>query len=88
MTITNAKRFIRKAMVDQELRGQLNAACDEEKRMEVLESALLRFNYGEFENAYYNTLTECQTEEAAEHVKSIKLWWDFLQISDRVPQGT
>jgi hypothetical protein len=78
MTVQNARRFIRKASGDGELRGRLNGAADMADMQRILEDEGLGFSQDQFIEAYLNLLKECQTQEAADHLKELKSWWEFL----------
>lgn len=78
MTIANAQKFIRRGLEDIELRGRLNEAGNQTEIQDILEGEDLGFTPGEFDIAFYNTLKECQSQEAADDVKGFKLWWELL----------
>ena len=78
MTIAAAQKFIQQAVNDSGLIQRINAAPNEEGVREILAELGMEFNLEEFEMAYYNVLTWCQTHEQAEAVKEVKLWWDCL----------
>lgn len=78
MTLAAAQQFIQRAVNDRELVQRINKAADNESVRHVLSELGLDFNYVEFEQAYFNVLTWCQTYDQAEAVKEVKLWWDYL----------
>ncbi|MHC4553090.1 MAG: Nif11-like leader peptide family RiPP precursor [Planctomycetota bacterium] len=78
MTIAMAQQFIERVVNDKALADQINAAPDSEAIQTTLSDLGYCFNHEEFEKAYYNVLTNCQTYGQAEFIKGIKLWWDCL----------
>lgn len=78
MTMKAAIAFIKQARVDNELRKQLNIADNQAERENYLQDMGLVFNYAEFEDAYNNMLSSCQTEDEASVLQEFKMWWDFL----------
>ena len=78
MTVAAAQKFIHRIQTEQALVSRINGADDETALREILSELDLPFNYQEFEQAYHNTLTRCQTTEQADAVKEIKTWWDYL----------
>ena len=80
MTIAAAQKFILKAVQEPELVSRINAADDEAEIRDILSQEQFIFNHDEFEKAYFNVLTWCQTSEQAEVVEEIKMWWDYLGI--------
>ena len=81
MTLDAAQQFIQRAVNDRDLVEQINSASDAQQVQQILSKLNLHFNYEEFEQAYWNVLTWCQTYQQAEAVKEIKLWWDFLSAA-------
>ncbi len=79
MPIANVRKFAQKAMSDNTLRKELNAAENREARMAILEAKGLPFTDAEFGEGYRSLLVECQTEGAADQLKEFKLWWELLQ---------
>lgn len=78
MTIAHARKFIRRVMEDDDLRDRLNMAADESARIEALADEGLRFSLDEFEEAWRNELTKCQTEEKADQLADLNQWWQLL----------
>lgn len=78
MTVANAQKFIKQGLGDRELRDRLNSASDLSELQKILEDENLGFSPNEFDEAFYNVLTECQSTEAADQVKEFKMWWEFL----------
>lgn len=78
MTLAAAQKFIQRTVSDYDLVDRINAAPDSEEIQQILSGLNLHFNHEEFEKAYFNVLTQCQTHEQAEIVKGIKMWWDCL----------
>ncbi|MFP4314695.1 MAG: Nif11-like leader peptide family natural product precursor [Desulfovibrionales bacterium] len=78
MTMANAKRFIRQAMTNQDLRTRLNKAGTQAEREQILARESLSFSPLEWEEGFRAMLVQCQTRDQAELVQEIKSWWDFL----------
>lgn len=66
-------------MQDAALRDALNGADDEAARQTVLTEAGFQLTAHEFEEAWRNELTLCQTEELASRLHEINQWWQILQ---------
>ena len=81
MTIAAAESFIQQALLDPISIQKINAAPNKTAVEQVFAELGLSFNDEEFEQAYINLLTCCQTIEQAETVKEIKLWWDYFQYT-------
>lgn len=81
MTIAAAESFIQQALSDPTSIQRINAAPDKAAVKQIFAELELSFDNEEFEHAYLNLLTCCQTREQAETVKEIKLWWDCLQYT-------
>lgn len=79
MPIANVRKFIQLAMSDAELRKEINSAEDREARMALLQAKGLSFTDAEFGEGYRSLLVESQTEQAADQLKELKLWWELLQ---------
>ena len=85
MTIAAAKMFIKQAMASSEFVSRLNSleSFDEFKR--VLCEEGFEFEVSDFEEAFNNLHTQCQTQEQADLLFQIKSWWDcMLSIYDRL----
>ena len=78
MTIGNAKSFIKRGMADSELRKSLNRTTNRTQLNQILAEQHLKFSLAEFNDAYTNTLINCQFEEDANLLKEYKMWWDLL----------
>lgn len=78
MTVANALSFINKGLEDKEIRDRLNSASSPSEIDDILANEKLRFSMGEFSEAYYKKLTECQETETADRLKEFKMWWEFL----------
>jgi len=78
MTVQNARRFILRGIADSELRGNLNAASTMAELQQILEDEGLGFSPDQFNGAFLGLLSECQTQESADHVKEFRSWWEFL----------
>ena len=79
MPIADARKFLLEVMQDAALREALNEAEDEAARQAVLAEAGFRFTAHEFEEAWRNELTVCQTEELASRLHEVNQWWQILQ---------
>lgn len=78
MTIGNARRFIKRAQHEKELRNSLNRASDTAELSRILEKEDLAFSSYEFEEAFSNKLTQCQTADEVEQLQQLKIWWTML----------
>jgi D-lyxose ketol-isomerase len=78
MTVSSAQQFIQHTVIDPSLVQRINAASDKTEIEEILREIKYEFNYEQFDKAYFNVLTWCQTHEQAQAVKEVKLWWDCL----------
>ena len=81
MTIAHARKFLSRAMRNDPLRDALNAAEDQAARAALLQDQGLRFNLPEFEEAWRNELTKCQTESQADALHDLNQWWQLLSHS-------
>ena len=81
MPIAHARKFLVRAMRDDRLRDALNAAADQASRTAVLHDEGLRFSLPEFEEAWRNELTKCQTESEADALHDLNQWWQLLSHS-------
>lgn len=81
MSIGNAQTFIRTVQTDKDLRKALNQAPDGEARQAVLAEHGLTFTAPEFGDGFRSLLIQCQTEDAADEIRQIKLWWEMLQAT-------
>jgi hypothetical protein len=81
MSTRNALDFIDRGLRDRELRGRLNHATTLAERDDVLAGEKLAFSPPEFEEAFYQRLTQCQETVQAEQLKEFKAWWDLLAQS-------
>ena len=78
MTVAIAKKFIKRGLGDSELRARLNGASDIVELQQILEDENLGFSPDNFDEAFYEMLTECQTMEAADQTKEFRVWWELL----------
>ena len=78
MTIASARKFLKQARDDAELRDALNAAADRRDRDRVLETHGFRFTPDEFDEAYRNELTKCPSESLAGQLHELHQWWQLL----------
>ena len=81
MSIGNARKFMQATMRDKALRKALNAAPDVDARQAVLAEHDLTFTDDEFGEGFRSLLVQCQTEDAADELRQIKLWWEMLQAT-------
>jgi len=81
MTVENARRFIKRAGADQDLRDELNRAPTIDAMNAVLEKERLPFTRIEFDEACSNLLAQSQTEAQAVLIREIKGWWEFLHVA-------
>ena len=81
MTIANAKSFIKRGMADPELRKRLNRTSTRTQLNRILTEQSLMFSFSEFNDAYTNTLIQCQFEDDANRLKAFRMWWDLLFMS-------
>ena len=80
MTVENAKRFIRQAMQDKDLRDKLNSAAGPEEIAAILEEQNIPFTYPEFDEGFNNLLTGCQTAEDADRLREFRMWWEMISL--------
>lgn len=94
MTLAAAQKFIQQAVNDPNLVCRINSAPDKATVQRILGDLELNFDDEEFEPAYFNVLTWCQTHDQAAAVQEVGQWWSCLsQIlassdSDEVPSET
>lgn len=79
MSVESAQKFIKQALGDQALRDSLNVAEGWEGRVQALTAAGFDFSPCEAQEAFRNQLSCCKTEDAAEEVQELQMWWDLLQ---------
>lgn len=79
MPIADARKFLFEVMQNTALRDALNEANGEAERQAVLAEAGFQFTMQEFEEAWRNELTTCQTEELASQLHEVNQWWQILQ---------
>ena len=82
MTIAGARKFLNQAIREDALRDALNSAAGAPEREQILAARGLRFTIGEFEEAWRNELTKCQTEALAEQLHQVNQWWQLLSRFD------
>jgi predicted ribosomally synthesized peptide with nif11-like leader len=78
MTIAQARKFLSRAMRDERFRDALMEADDHASRTALLREEGLDFNLEEFEEAWRNELTKCQTESEADALRDLNQWWQLL----------
>lgn len=78
MSIAHAKTFIKRASLEPKLIYRINEAPDQHAVQMILTEEGLSFNVHEFEEAYSNLLTQCQTIDQANMLNEIKMWWELL----------
>jgi predicted ribosomally synthesized peptide with nif11-like leader len=81
MTVGDARKFIRRAATDSQLRDQLNDAPTWDAMAAILEAHQFRFTPVDFDKAYHGVLVQCLTETEAASVRELKSWWDFLMAA-------
>lgn len=81
MTVGDARKFIKRAATDSQLRDQLNDAPTWDAMAAILETHQFRFTPVDVDKAYHGVLVQCQTEAEALNVKEIKSWWDLLMAA-------
>jgi len=74
MAIQKAIDFFKDAAVDQSLRDSVNHQ-ESAEIMPYLEKNGYKFTLEEFEEAFNSMLVKCQTEEQADLLKELKLWF-------------
>ena len=79
MSIGNARKFMQAAMTDKALRTALNAAPGHEARQAELGERELSFTDAEFDEAFRSLLVQCQTEDAADALQGVRMWWEMLR---------
>ncbi len=82
MTVGDARKFLIRAVSDQELRNQLNEAPTWDAMVKVLESRNLRFTPVELEEAFSSVLVQSQTRDEAALTREVKGWWDLLMAAN------
>ena len=78
MTIGNALAFIKRGLMDSELRNRLNSTKSSFELLKVLGDENLKFSAQDFEEAFRHRLTQCQEEEEAVQLNEFKMWWFLL----------
>lgn len=73
MSLHKALDFVKEVGSDDELRNSCYSFSD---RQELLDH--LGFNEAEFEDAINMNLVKCQTEDAAEEIQQLKMWFSIL----------
>jgi hypothetical protein len=63
---------------DPDLVCHINSAADKSEVQRILNKCSLNFDEDEFEPAYFNVLTWCQTHDQAEAVQEVGQWWTYL----------
>jgi len=79
MTISKAKQFIHSVLTDISLRSAINRTSTINEIDMVLQQNDMHFTPGEFEEAFRNLLTQCQSESQANQLQQIKMWWEMIQ---------
>ncbi len=78
MPMSDAKMFLKDLTVSEMLRDSLYEAASRNEISDLLRTIPYEFTNDELDNAYRNLLINCRSEEQAETLKEIRLWWDFL----------
>ena len=79
MSRGNALTFIKRGLVEQGLRDQLNTATGITEIFNLLEAEGLSFTPDEFEDAVNSSLIKCTQWEEADRLKEFRTWWEMLQ---------
>ncbi len=83
MTVGDARKFLKQAMTDRNLRDRVNEAPTQHALIEILKAHQFHFTQTELEEAYNTVLVQSQTAEEASQVREIKRWWDFVIAATR-----
>lgn len=78
MTIGNAKQFIHRGMRDSGFRTRLLAPEDHASLQAILAQEHILFSDHDFDEAFHNLLTQCQTQEQAEQLREFRTWWGMI----------
>lgn len=78
MSINDARRFLKSTAADKELRDKLNRTNSHSEIIKILQDISYDFSVEEMNDAYRNLLISCQSDEQANMLKELKLWWDTL----------
>lgn len=73
MSVKKAIKFIRQIGYDDALRAKCYDCSNREELLNMLE-----FSEFEFEEAINSQLVKCQTEEEAENIRQLKLWFSII----------
>lgn len=75
MTIGKAKQFIQRGMLDSDLRARVLASSDGAPMKTVLVEEDLIFSDHDFDEAFHNLLTQCQSQDQADQLREFRMWW-------------
>ncbi|HEX2955828.1 MAG TPA: hypothetical protein VHO70_03315 [Chitinispirillaceae bacterium] len=76
--MSDAKMFLKDLTVSEMLRDSLFEAASRNEISDLLKTIPYEFTNEELDNAYFNLLLNCRSEEQAETLKEIRQCWDFL----------
>lgn len=79
MPMAHVRPFLKRILLDKELRDRLLAAADGKERALILQHEDFEFTDEEFEDGYRATLVGLQFEADADRLKEFKLMWDMLK---------
>lgn len=79
MPMADVRPFLKRVLLDKELRDRLLAAADGKERALILQQEDFEFTDEEFEDGYRATLVGLQFEADADRLKEFKLMWDMLR---------
>lgn len=79
MPMAHVRPFLKRVLLDKDLRDALMAAANGEGRANILAREGFEFTDEEFEDGYRATLVGLQFEVDADRLKEFKLMWDMLR---------
>lgn len=86
MTALTAEKFIKRIVKDNDLRSQIYNCPDFPSRMKWIAEQGYSFTYGDFDDAINHLKVECPTEEQADLIGDISLWWQLLNQDCEHPE--
>ena len=75
MTIGKAKQFIQRGMQDSDLRARVLASSSGAPMKAILVEEDLIFSDHDFDEAFNNLLTQCQSQDQADQLREFRMWW-------------
>ncbi len=79
MPMAHVRPFLKRVLLDKDLRDRLLAADNGAQRAVILAQEGFDFTDEEFEDGYRATLVGLQFEADADRLKEFKLMWDMLR---------